>query len=393
VLVKPLPSVSGDLRSRAQQLAKKLQTQLPEQRWRRWAGAGLILLVVVTGSTLMLRKRSIEAYVTADVITIESPIDGVVSKEEITAGQLFKPGETVIAINAARDNAEQLAEKEQELSDLEAEMSTLKDELRTYETIHLKRLQADVGQQERTLKDLEAQLKRYSEQTSNYERLVKAGAISDDRLLEARSMRDSLRQRVNNQVQLISQLKVELEATQASPRGGLGAISSSSRRMEMMEVQLVRILSRTKELQKQQLVLERQLKTAQAQAHFTYRPRFPGVVLTSRYSVGDEVTDGSTLLSVVNCNDLRVEALFEASKVKDLHIGQKVRIRWPRQWGTTPGAIVSFRGEQGVNGLETSGVAKFRPAHADRTRVLISIPRSAQNSQECRLGERVSIDI
>ena len=46
----------------------------------------------------------------------------------------------------------------------------------------------------------------------------------------------------------------------------------------------------------------------------------------------------------------------------------------------------------GVNGLETSGVAKFRPANVDRTRVLIAIPQKEQSKLDCRLGERVRVE-
>ena len=377
----------------ARRLNNRVTSLVPNQAWRRWAGGSLVLLVLITGTTLILRKRSIEAYVTADVISIESPIDGIVTKEEVTAGEHFQPGETVIAIEAARENAELLEEKQRLLSNLKVELASLKEERQTYQTIHLKRLIAEVEQQDHNLKDLQAQLNRYSTQTNNYEQLVKSGAISDDRLIEARAMRESLRQRVSNQEQTLANLRVELEAARSTAQPDLTTLSSSSRRMEMMEVQLVRIMSRSKELEKQQQELTRQLKKARSNADFTYRPRFPGVVLTSRYSVGDEVADGTALLSVVNCNDLRVEALFEASKVKDLHIGQKVAISWPGQWRRSEGSIVSFRGEQGLNGLETSGIAKFRPAHADRTRVLISIPQQDKASKQCRLGERVSVDI
>jgi len=64
--------------------------KLPQQRWRRWAGAGLLGLIVVTAGSVVFRKRSIEAYVTGDVVTITSPVEGVVTSQAVTAGQQFK---------------------------------------------------------------------------------------------------------------------------------------------------------------------------------------------------------------------------------------------------------------------------------------------------------------
>ena len=85
---------------------------IPEQRWRRWAGGGLVVLVLLSGASLLLRKRSIEAYITADVITITSPIDGVVTAESVNAGDLFQPEEIVIAVKASRDDATEIQDRQ-----------------------------------------------------------------------------------------------------------------------------------------------------------------------------------------------------------------------------------------------------------------------------------------
>lgn len=42
--------------------------------------------------------------------------------------------------------------------------------------------------------------------------------------------------------------------------------------------------------------------------------------------MADEVNDGTILLTAVNCDMLRVEELFEASKHKDVHLGKMVNI-------------------------------------------------------------------
>lgn len=57
-----------------------------------------------------------------------------------------------------------------------------------------------------------------------------------------------------------------------------------------------------------------------------YQPRFCGLLLTERVSMADEVNDGTILLTAVNCDMLRVEELFEASKHKDVHLGKMVNI-------------------------------------------------------------------
>lgn len=163
--------------------------------------------------------------------------------------------------------------------------------------------------------------------------------------------------------------------------------------MEMMEIELMRLMSRRKELEVQQAELSRDVKHARERARFRYTPQFPGLMLTERASVGDEVNDGTILLTAVNCDKLRVEALFETSRLQDLNIGQNVRIEWPNSRRSSEGRIVSLRGEQGVNGLDTSGVARFKPSGNDRTRVMISLQAKDLQGHQCRLGERVRVDL
>ena len=365
---------------------------IPEQRWRRWAGGGLVVLVLLSGASLLLRKRSIEAYITADVITITSPIDGVVTAESVNAGDLFQPEETVIAVKASRDDATEIQDRQIRLHQVQAELNALEGELETFTGVHLRRLEAQVSIAERNLRDLEAQLNRYNAQVTSYESLSKAGAVSVDKLMEAKAMQESYRQRSANQQQTLDHLRLELAEAQKDPTAKVTSLKRSSRQMEMMDIELLRNLSRRKDLLSRQGELARDLKQAKASAHFNYKPTFPGMVLTSRFSVGDEVTDGSALLTVVNCQDLKVEALFESSKIRGWSIGQPLKVYWPRNRRGSTGRVVSFRGEQGLNGLETSGVAKFRPAHVDRTRVLIAIPQKEQSKLDCRLGERVRVE-
>lgn len=377
----------------AQGLKKRIQSVLPTQRWRLWAGSGLALLIVVTGASLVMRKRSIEAYVTADVITIESPIDGIVAEERINAGDLFQPNQTIIRIKAARDDETELREHELRLFNINTELKALEEELKIFAEVHLNRLRVRIDQAERNLKEVNAQLKHYRTQTNRYEQLNALGAISQDKLSEARAKQEGYQQRSRNEQQIVDKLKLELDQVLLDPSASRSSLNQSSRQMEIMDIEFLRNLSLRQSLTQKKERLEEDWEEASAKANFTYAPNFPGMVLTSRFSVGDEVMDGNTLLTIVNCADLKVEALFESSKIRTLQVGQTVIVEWPRNNERTTGTIVSFRGEQGINGLETSGVAKFRPAHVDRTRAIIAIPTKEAQQQQCRLGERVRVEL
>jgi multidrug resistance efflux pump len=304
------------------------QIKLPQQQWRRWAGFSLVGLVAITSSSVLLRKRSIEAYVTGDVITMTSPIEGMVTAQPVTAGQLFKAGQTLITIEARRSDAEKLENSELKLKQTQSELQTTIQELNRYQQINQARLKAEVETAERTLRDLESQQQRYASQAKRYRDLVISGAMDSDTMVGAEAMATSLAQRVGNQRQQLNNLRLELAITQGVGGGVLRPLSSA-RRMEMMEIELLRLISRRKELEVQNAQLTQEVKHAHERAHFSYTPQFPGLMLTGRASVGDEVNDGTILLTAVNCDKLRVEALFEASRLRDLSIGQTVKIEWP----------------------------------------------------------------
>lgn len=383
----------NDWRTAAEQVWPTIQAALAQQHWRRWAGLSLVGLITVTSGSLLLRKRSIEAYVTTDVVSISSPIEGLVVAQPVTAGQLFKAGETLIVIQAGRADAEKLEETELRLKQTESELQTTASELKRYQQINQARLQAEVQTAERDLRDLKAQQRRYATQASRYRDLVISGAMDHDTLVGAEAMAASLAQRVGNQQQRLNNLKLEQVAAEQTGENSGAAPIGSARRMEIMEVELLRLSSRRKELEAQKDQLTQDVQQARKRARFTYAPKFPGLMLTSRVSMGDEVNDGTTLLTAVNCNKLRVEALFEASKLKDLRIGQTVKVAWPNSHRHSEGRITSLRGEQSINGLDTSGAARFKPSGNDRTRVMISLPQQEFEGQNCRLGERVRVDL
>ena len=380
------------LRTLLSEATARIQSATPNQRWRRWAGGSLFALVLLSASSIATRKKAIEAYITADVITITSPIDGIVTAENIDAGELFQPKTTLIAVEVTRDDATEIKDRQIRLNQVNAELSALEDELITFSGVHVRRLEAQTFIAERALEDLNAQLNLYITKANNYEKLTKVGAISQGQLNEVKAMRESYRQRSAQQQQTLNHLRLELAEIQKDPTDKATLLKHSSRQMEMMDIELLRNLSRRKNLLIRQQELDQDLKYSKANADFNYKPTFPGMVLTSRFSIGDEVNDGSALLTVVNCHDLKVEALFESSKIRDWSVGHQLRIHRPGKSKKMTATVVSFRGEQGLNGLQTSGVAKFRPAHVDRTRVLIAIPNHEQPNLECRLGERVAVE-
>jgi hypothetical protein len=77
---------------------------LLQTRWRQVSGAGLLGLCIVTLAVINVRKRAAEAYITGDVITVKSPIQGRVDDEMLSTGELFKPGTALVSVVASRQS-------------------------------------------------------------------------------------------------------------------------------------------------------------------------------------------------------------------------------------------------------------------------------------------------
>lgn len=80
-----------------------------------------------------------------------------------------------------------------------------------------------------------------------------------DTLVGAEAMASSLAQRVGNQLQQLSNLKQELKATQVTAPDRTAVFGSTARRMEIMEVELLRLISRCKELEVQEAQVKKRL--------------------------------------------------------------------------------------------------------------------------------------
>jgi hypothetical protein len=55
--------------------------------------------------------------------------------------------------------------------------------------------------------------------------------------------------------------------------------------------------------------------------------------------------------------------------------------------------VISMRGVRGIRALETSDAAQFKATNDDRMRLQIALPATHQANKDCRLGERVDVEL
>lgn len=366
---------------------------LLQTRWRQVAGAGLLGLCVATLAVINLRKRAAEAYITGDVITVKSPIQGRVDDEMLSTGELFKPGTALVSVVASRQDEARQQTAQLELEQTRKDIRSTELELDNLVSANQARLRNDLQGAERELFDLEGQEQRYAKQASRYRDLVSVGAVDPDTLAGVEANANSYRQRATNQRRVVSDLRQELQDANSKRKAGSRQLPRSTRRLEMLELEISRINNQLNLLRGKEKKLLELVNANQRRSQFVYTPSFNGLMLSNRIARGSEVNAGEALITVVDCDQLRVEAVFSSNKVKDVRIGDQVKLKMAHQNGDVSGRVISMRGVRGIRALENTDAAQFKATNDDRMRLQIALPADHQASKDCRLGDRVDVEL
>jgi len=364
-----------------------------KSHWRQAAGVSLLTLCIATFATISIRKKASEAYITGDVITVKSPIQGRVSNNMLSTGELFGAGTLLVRVEASRQDQAREESAKLELIQTEKEIRSTQIELRNLVIANQARVSNDLRTAERELLDLEGQESRFNKQVERYRQLVAVGAVDPDTLAGAEAAANSYRQRATNKRRVVADLRQEEKDARSKINAGSQELPKSARRLEILEIEINRINNQLKNLQAKQKKQAELANSNKIRSEFTYQPSFRGLVLSSRVANGSEINAGEALLTVVNCNKLKVEAVFSANKVKDLRIGEKVKVKAGDQATPLTGQVISIRGVRGIRALENNDAAQFKATNDDRMRVQVAIPSDDRASKECRIGERVDVEL
>lgn len=204
---------------------------------------------------------------------------------------------------------------------------------------------------------------------------------------------NSYRQKASNQRRIVSDLKQETKDAVSRIASGNRQLPQSTRRLEILEIEIVRINNQLNMLRTKERKLSELVKANKTRSEFLYKPSFNGLVLSNRVANGSEVAIGESLLTVVNCDKLRVEAVFNSNKIKGLHVGDAVQVRLDHQNRDLRGTVISIRGVRGIRALENNDAAQFKATNDDRMRVQIAIPAAQHIGTDCRLGDRVDVEL
>jgi len=360
--------------------------------WRQLSGVCLLGLTASVFTLINVRKAATEAYITSDIIQIRSPLQGTVAEEPIGTGEMFIQGEILVQVLASREEESRQDSIRLEIERINSNITATESQLASLAVANNTRLRDSIATEEKELKNLEGMERRYRLQAHRYRQLVKIGAIDPESLAGAEAAHNSYAQRRMNSKRILDGLSKELADAEAKRRGGVNQLPRPSRRLEILEIRIVELNQQLKELQARRHEAMKRSKNTQKQRDFTYRPWFNGIVLSNRIAKGSEVNRNEALMTIANCNRVKVEALFEAGKINNKAVGDAVQITSRRDKKGFKGSIVSMRGVKAIRPLEGPEAASFKQTNEDWMRVQISVPKEFKR-RECRLGERVEVTL
>ena len=423
-------------------LLNSIRELVETKKYKSFAGLALLLLIITSFYSYTTRKKSIEAYTTADVVTIQSPMDGIVTRSSLDGGSLFKAGQHLVSVSATRLDAQFLDKANNEFTEVGNRLHNSNQKIKS-SILNLKRqLSTSIETNSIEIKKVSEQELLAKKRSGMHVALQKQGGISLERSLIAKAEYASQKAAKENALirrSILEQDRESLEKVEkileahlayserliensSKPQIPKTTLSDDMHRNKSTNLEegsiddIEAILSEYKfseniyslagnlhNLLSEHISLYNELNSAkirteisQERSKFDYHPKFNGMLLMKAVSDGDEVSESQPLLTLVNCDRKRVEALFSTAKIKKARAGDEVKIKSTTSNQYTKGIIRSITGEQPMAGTRSAGNVVFERADVDRARVTVDLiedkSRSLSN-QSCQIGEKVIVEL
>lgn len=318
--------------------------------------ARLLLAAVIAvcltsvAATRVLYQTSIEAVLNAPRIEIEAPTDGVLGAFAVEPGRTVKTGALLVSLRRdefSRGTTDELGARLKSLRDRSATLDTQMTSLRALrDSLHLR-------------------VKAY--RTATIAQLTAASASATSRAVErAQNLSRAIELRSANGTTQVDVDRARSEsavadAESASARAALAAaergvvtgqgaqdVPYSQQRIDELSVQLTNLAAEASlvqiELESLQRTSASDAAVSQIDGSIDVRATVDGVVWSARQSVGAHVTKGSTLVTLIDCSRLYLDATISPRHQDQIQPGAEVRLRFAGTSHEFPGNVSYVRG-------------------------------------------------
>jgi len=322
-----------------------------------------ILVACFTIGIRILTSASIKGVVNAPILLIQSPIDGVVVSDQLTAGETVKAGAELFVINNDRLDTSNIDHVRSQLEQTMAEIEGLNLQVKGYNDLRRslqERLQSHLDSNESylTLKAAEASgMLRKAEETRDqaardYARQKGLAGKGVDSAQAYESAQTKQKEATNEVIALeavLNRTKSELEASRKGVLlDGYSGAPYAQQRLDELSLRLAEAEASLARGAKRKQALERQLaheeETVRKLSDATILAPSLSLVQSVRVAKGSDVMKGTVLCELVDCSKSYIEATVPEKLFDRVRIGQEAKVFLYGNSNPIPGRVISVRG-------------------------------------------------
>jgi membrane fusion protein (multidrug efflux system) len=325
---------------------------------KRWGIPALIVLLIGLGVGGYLLWQYLSSYESTDdaeidghVDAISARINGHVNEVLVEDAQVVKAGDVLVRIDP-HDYQVAVAQAEANLADAEARLRSSRTDVpivstntaSSLETARASRMNADAGltNAQRQLDGAQAALETAQARVSEAQAVQKKDADDAERYRLLVVKDEIPRQRYDETVQAVAADKAAVDARMASVNqarhniaAAQAAVAEAQSRIPQAEASIQSAMTRPQQISQSQdrarsaeaKVKQQQALLDQAKLNLSYTTiyaPYTGIVGKKTVEIGENVSPGQSLMSVVPLDDIWITANFKETQLRKMRPGQRV---------------------------------------------------------------------
>jgi multidrug resistance efflux pump len=388
------------------------------RHWWRFSKLGLALAFLAAAAYFFHEQvwtsTSLEGTVTSPLITIRSPIDGVVTANTTIVGAPVAQQEALFVIEAHQLDTRLRAELEAKLAATQqqtlvidrkiAELSTLRMQLQARSQVHreatLTRLETLIGGTTAELNRAKAVMERTQLEVSRDKTLSVKGLIAQATLDDAVLAEQQARFEVERLSASLKRLNVERIAAKSGVLlgEGYGDAPYSQQRIDELAARVIEAKAERDSLQQTQQEFASRLGEERRREDtirtYTVNAPITGMVWNLHIAADGVVARNAPLADVVDCHNTFVEATVPERRYDDVQLGETVDVKLLGSSRTIAGTIHAVRGQSAVVNRES--LAAWLMPRRTREAMTVSVAIDPEALQQvakgvCQIGRSAKV--
>jgi multidrug resistance efflux pump len=366
-------------------------------------GCGLIIFSLYIISPYFVNFKSNEAIINSSINYVNSPLEGYVRYNELYQGMRFPKNGEVFRIHNLNQDRSTFYELETEKNALETRIEGLQSSINQINDEINFLNEKDINYHYFVKKKLQNQInvkKTIIENLTQKIELRNNSAFKNNKTLNDEDYLLNIQNELRLEKELLKGLEIDLMAAGKNVFIEIGRSeqnwTTSKNQQQSLMVQLNENIERKQSMEKQ---VNHELLKLTRTMMFSYRPNFNGVVWRSKITNDDYVFMNDELISVINCNNVFVDAIVSNNEAKSIRIGDPVSFRMVHELNNYIGKVINIGGSaiKTDNNSEAAAIKTEKSKHQSVVRISFdkeAVLKTNDNYDDkfCLVGNAVEVN-